>query len=505
MRVRLWTVILGTLLWPGVFGVAAGVEDRPNLLVLIGDDHAAYALGVDGDNHGATPNLDRLARRSAWFSRAYCVAPVCTASRQAFLTGRYAHAVGVTQLPTALSESEITLAEWLADRGYATAAIGKMHFNSSLTHGFDALIDTPQWRGRLAEEARRGKTEPPARPPWRPFATPAAQWLNAANRSTGLSLEDEEAPFFAARARDFLRRNRHKPFALVVSFHEPHSPFVFPRDWEGTYKPEQFPVRETTDADLAGQPEIFATLTPDQKRGIQAAYYTSLKYMDSQIGRVLDELRRLELDRDTIVVYFGDNGYSLGHHGRFEKHVLTEPGVRVPLIVSWPGRVVPRRIDDLVELVDLVPTVLDLMGLPTHEGVQGRSLAALLRDEPGAAGRVYAFSEYLENEEAMIRDDRYKLIVGTGARERQDGYRTGRPLPGPFERLYDLVADPDERINLADRGELREIQSRLQTELHRILTTTRRPDDAVPEGLSEIEAIRWCLVPRDVKPPEKQK
>jgi choline-sulfatase len=212
---------------------------------------------------------------------------------------------------------------------------------------------------------------------------------------------------------------------------------------------------------------------------------------------VLDALRELDLERDTIVAYLGDNGYALGHRGRFEKHTLYEESVRVPFIVSWPGRAEPRRVDDLVGLIDLAPTLLDLMGLAVPEGVQGRSVAGLVRGEPDASGRDYVFSEYLENEEAMVRSDRYKLIVGTGARERQDGYRTGRPLPGPYERLYDLTTDPGETVNLIGRPEFASIEADLRHELHRVLTTTRRDDDRVPEGLPDIEAIRWCLVPRD--------
>jgi choline-sulfatase len=161
-------------------------------------------LGVDGDNHGATPNLDRLARRGAWFARAYCQAPVCTASRQSFLTGRYPHATGVTLLTTPLHPREVTLADRLAGRGYVTGAIGKMHFNSDLRHGFDERIDAPQWRRWLADESARLGAQPPTRRPWRPFQVPAAEWLNAANASSGLTTNQEEAGYFARQARAFL-------------------------------------------------------------------------------------------------------------------------------------------------------------------------------------------------------------------------------------------------------------------------------------------------------------
>src|SRR5262245_39239780 len=114
-----------------------------NVLWIVADDHAAYVCGAYGNQQVRTPNLDRLAAEGMRFDRAYCNSPVCTASRQSFLTGRYPRTIGVTQLRTPLPESEETLAEILKAQGYATAAIGKMHFNSKLTHGFDLRLDAP--------------------------------------------------------------------------------------------------------------------------------------------------------------------------------------------------------------------------------------------------------------------------------------------------------------------------------------------------------------------------
>jgi len=121
----------------------------------------------------------------------------------------------------------------------------------------------------------------------------------------------------------------------------------------------------------------------------------------------------------------------------------------------------------------------------------------LLKDLPGATGREVVFSEYLENEEAMVRSERYKLIVGTGRRRRQDGYDTGRPLLGPYERLYDLATDPAETTDVSARPDLAATLAELRTRLHDRLVTTRLGLEPVPPGLSETEAIHWCLVPRD--------
>jgi choline-sulfatase len=291
---------------------------------------------------------------------------------------------------------------------------------------------------------------------------------------------------------------------MVVSFHDPHSPFNFPRHWRPKYRPEDFAVPPVSDQDRREQPEIFAELTPDQVRGIQAAYYTSLSFVDDQIGRLVRGLDELKLSDRTLVVYLGDNGYMLGQHGRFEKHCLYEPAVRIPLIVRWPGTIPGgRRVGALVEMVDVLPTILRLMKRPAPPGLHGIDLGPLVRGERGARGREEVFSEYLDNEEAMVRTPRFKLIVGTGRRLRQDGYRTGKPLPGPYQRLYDEVADPGETQDLAADPGFQAVKDDLLHRMQRRLTTTRDGLEPVPAGLSELEAIHWCLVPRDapVSPP----
>ena len=473
----------------------------PNILIIVGDDHGGGTLGIDGDPRRATPRLDDLARQGVRFDRAFCNAPLCTPSRQSFISGRLPHAVGVTQLNTPLPDRVITLGGWLSDLGYHTAAVGKMHFNDHENHGFEERLDSDDWRHYL--ERHRPKSGDHRRP-FRPFTDPAAVWLNAACTPTGLPDESMESTYYAREAATFFKRQRDSraPFALVVGFYDPHSPFRFPDDWPRRFRPEDFPAPPPlTEFDRREQPAVFAKLTPEESRGIAAAYYSSLSFMDANVGRVLDALDRSGMADDTVVVYLGDNGYMRGAHGRFEKHCFYEQAIRVPLIVRWPKHLpADRRTSALVELVDLFPTLMDLAGLPNLPGAHGKSLAPLLRGDPQAAGRDAVFSEYLENEEAMVRNDRYKLIVGNGRVRRRDGYATGRPPSGPYERLYDLKDDPDETTDVALRPELASIREALRRQLHERLVSTRDPESPVPPRLSEIEAIRWCLVPRDQKP-----
>jgi choline-sulfatase len=309
-----------------------------------------------------------------------------------------------------------------------------------------------------------------------------------------------ESTYYADRAVEFLRRRRRdgRPFALVVSFYEPHSPFRFPREDQGRYRPGQFPARPLTDSDRAQQPQTFRPLRPGDVQGIQAAYYTSLSFLDRQVGRVVDALDGLGLGQDTLVIYVGDNGYMLGQHGRFEKHCMYEPAVRVPLLMRWPGRLpAGRAVRDLVEMVDVFPTALELLNLPEPSDLHGRSLVALAQASPGAVGRDAVFSEYLECEEAMARSERYKLVVGSGLRALRDGYAPpGTPVT-PYERLYDLEADPGETTDVSERPDLRPVRAALRRRLFDRLVNTRLGLEPIPGGLNEMEAIRWCLVPRD--------
>ncbi len=489
------------LLWLGPAIAWAAAVDRdpsvPNLLVIVADDHGGGTMGIEGDPRRATPNLDALARQGVLFERAFCNAPLCTPSRQSLITGKLPHSIGVTQLATRLSDDALTIGDWLRDLDYQTLAIGKMHFNGPSTHGFVVHIDTPDWERDLLAHPPRGGDR---RRPWRPVLDPPQQWLNASCRSTGLPIESMQSTYFVDRAIQYLKEEHDRPFAMIVSFYDPHSPFNFPRGWKGRFRPDQFSAPALSERDRNEQPEIFAPLSAEDVRGIQAAYYTSLSFVDAQVGRLIEALDATGLSSQTLVVYVGDNGYMLGQHGRFEKHCFYEPSVRIPLIMRWPGHLVShRRIADLVEMVDILPTILQLMGLPVPPGLDGIDLVPLLLAKPGAKAHDVVFSEYLENEEAMVRTARYKLIVCTGRRLRRDGYQPAPPmrLPGPYMRLYDLVLDPGETNDLSNDPSHASIKEDLLERMFERMVTTRDGLEPVPPGLSRLDAIHWCLVPRD--------
>ncbi|MBI3836821.1 MAG: sulfatase [Planctomycetia bacterium] len=497
-----WLVLLAC--W-GLGPRALGAGRRPpNVLVICADDHAAYVTGAYGNKTVRTPNIDRLAAGGIRFLRAYCNSPVCTASRQSFLTGRYPRSIGVTRLETPLPESEVTMAETLRLAGFDTAAIGKMHFNSDSKHGFDVRIDLAEHRAWLAGQSRDAlPTDLEVQPPWRPFKDPARVWLNSFCRPVGATDREMDGTYFAEQAAAYLQSPRAKPFFLMVSFYEPHSPFRFPLEYRGRHDPAKFIVPKLGPEDDEQIPAVFRGLTDAEKQGIAAAYYTSVEFMDKNVGLVLEALDRSGQARDTIVIYLGDHGYLLGQHGRFEKHTSYEEAIRVPLVMRFPNRIAAGRgTQAFVELVDLVPTIYELCDYQVTAGLQGRSLLPLLRGTT-TRHREHVIVEYAPNEEVMIRDQYWKLIYARGAERRTDGYDTPGPLVRNKFRLYDLVEDPGEMNNVAQDPAHAEVVKRMRDLLVEHLAKTARQPELLPASVNPLTVLDFCVQSRDVPRPSK--
>jgi choline-sulfatase len=484
--------------------VARAADRKPNLLFIMADDHAGYVLGAQGNRRALTPNLDRLAAEGARFARHHCNSPVCTPSRQSILTGQMPHSAGVTVLSTPLDNSRPTLAKALAEAGCSTAVIGKMHFNQPGApglHGFQTA-----WTEDVVQK-RWTETVGPApafddirtKPAWKPFRDPARIWLNAEKLPFPRRQDEMKSAWIVNAAERYLEEHKDDRFALWVSFQEPHSPYDFPIEWRNRFNPADFPVPRVGPEDAGQIPLIFRDLSPAEKQGINAAYYTSVNYLDHNVGKVLNKLRQLNLDRDTLVVYLPDHGYCLGQHGRFEKHCTYDPALQVPLIIRWPGRVAPGIINDFTESVDVAPTILDLLGAGTLPLQHGNNLRPYLQGRRPAAPRQSIFSEYLENEEACVRTARWKYSHGSGKRARTDGYLTDNPTPGRTVKLFDLQADPGEFHNVAAAHP--EVVGKLSQLMLERFRTTHPEAPSEPANLTVPDALEWYLRPRDARPP----
>lgn len=304
--------------------------------------------------------------------------------------------------------------------------------------------------------------------------------------------------YIGRRAIQYLEENRDKPFALWTSFQEPHSPFDFPIEDRALFNEKRFTPPRVGPEDAWQIPLIFRDLRDDDKRGIIAAYYTSVAFLDRNVGRVLSALRRLNLDDNTYVIYMADHGYDLGQHGRFEKHCGYDPALRVPLIMRYPGKVRKGVVADLTEHVDVSATICDMMGLDPLPVMHGHTLRPYLDGTRMDNRRDHIFSEYLENEECFIRTPQWKYIFCSGNRERTDGYKTDNPKPGRYHRLYDLKSDPGEFTDVAAKNP--DMVSKFEGLMLERFRSTHPDREKEPLRLSRPEAIEYYLRVRDVAP-----
>lgn len=474
---------------------------KPNLLFLIADDHAGYVLNCNGNNLAETPNLDALAAQGTRFASHFCNQPVCTPSRQSLLTGQMPSSAGVTVLTTPLSSDKPTLAKQLRSAGYRTAVMGKMHFNQPGTpglHGFDVCM-TEDVVNRAWGQRTPSRPVPPdirAKPRWQPFRDPARIWLNAESLPYPRYESDMRSTYLARQACDYLEQNKDNQFALWVSFQEPHSPYDFPIEDFAHFDPKRFTVPRIGPEDAWQIPIIFRDLSPEERAGIAASYYTSVRFLDRNLGIVLNKLKQLNLEEDTLVVYLADHGYCLGQHGRFEKHCGYDPAMHVPLIVRYPGRVRQGVVNDMTEHIDVAPTILDLLGAGPLPVQHGRSLRPYL-EAKSIKGREHVFSQYLENEEVFVRTQRWKYIYCSGRRKRTDGYLIDNPAPGRYQRLYDLKADPGEFTDVASRNP--KVVAQLQDLILKRYRSTH-PDAATePAHSTREETMEYYVRPRDAR------
>lgn len=479
-----------------------------NVVVILADDHMMKVTGAYGNDIIRTPNIDKLSEQGITFDRAYCNAPICSASRASLLTGKYPHATGVNLLFTPFpDDGNVTIAEHLQEQSFSTALFGKSHFNNWIwqelyenglpDHGFDTLVQAEEYRQWLARQDslplpdveyynRQGTRDN------------VAEWMNWRGLPHPVYDEQSEGTFYAQQAVEFMKNQGEKPFFVWLAFKEPHHPYYFPIEYAGKYRPERMFMPIGSPEDDRWVPEKFRDLSEAERRGIIASYYNSTEYMDKNVGLVLKGLEELQLDTNTVVLYISDNGYLLNDHKRFEKHTMWEEAVHQPMILRLGKNFrAGEREDALVEYIDVVPTLLELIAQDPIAEVQGKSLIPVI-DQERDRHRPYTFSEYLEDNMAMICTDQWKYMFTTGRRDLGIGYQTGYGPSGIDQRLYHLSDDPRETKNLAKDPDYAELLEKMQQWMLDTFMRTHPDADHCPEGLSLLGKLVWFCEPRDI-------
>jgi arylsulfatase A-like enzyme len=388
-----------------------GMSESPSLVFIWTDQQAPRTIAAYGNDLIETPNLDRLANEGTTFERAYCSSPVCGPSRSSVMTGKHPHTTGVTENNIPLAPDDLTIAELLGD-DYVTGWIGKWHLGDEIfrQRGFDEWVSTEdQYRPFYSEhrptDAHSDYHDYLLQQGYEPdqVEDDGYAWFSRSFVASNVPEEHSKPAFMADAAVDFIERHADESFVLHVMFLEPHDPYTSPRDDQ--YAPADVDLPPNFDHDgLDEQPlryrfgrEVIrrgvsrqapdtmgVPPTEDDWREVISNYWGLVSLVDTHTGRILDALDDMGVADETITVYTSDHGDLMGSHQLYTKMTQFEEAVRIPLLVRFPdGTAAGERIKHPVSQVDLLPTLLDAMGVsvPDQWGLHGESLFQFLQDE----------------------------------------------------------------------------------------------------------------------------
>lgn len=440
---------------------AVCAADRPNVVLIVADDQGYADLSCTGlADDVRTPNLDRLARRGSRFMEAYATSPICNASRAGLITGTYQARQGVFWYggPGIHQADFPTIAEVLGKAGYATGYVGKFHYgggkshapssrNFPLNHGFDFFYGFAGGRKHYLihnaeaeelflqvqiEQARNG-----------PSLQQGAMWLGKKK----VDQEGFSTELFGSRAHGFIEKNRERPFFLQLSFNAVHNfTHQLPEEYLRAHGMKGFRDWDAASEDYADW--YRAGRKPNNPEG-RAYYLGQLEYLDTEVGRVLDHLSQLQLEENTLVIYIGDNGGSTPIYAdngplRGSKYTLYEGGIRVPLVISWPGHLAEGRVHyNVVSAMDVLPTICSVARVAPPEHLDGINLRQLLTGEELSLHHETLVWD--TGHETAVRHGKWKLKTAK-SRQHADNQMVDLEL-GEF--LYDLEADPGETLDVA--------------------------------------------------------
>jgi arylsulfatase A-like enzyme len=468
----------GSAVWPilrPAISLAQGRSDKPrkmNVLFIAVDDLRPQ-LGCYGQKHIISPNIDRLAAQGMVFERTYCQQAVCAPSRASLLSGTRPDTTKIYHLKTPLRQAMpnvLTLPEHFKNNGYETISIGKIyhHFTDDRQgwstepyRASDFKIGAWKGRGYLTEEAIAQMEE---------YNKADSNMKGRGPAFEAADVEDSDYPDgcnteHAVRQLNQLKDN---PFFLAMGFYKPHLPFNAPKKYWDMYKsqdikladnpfiPQNAPTYATTNwgelRSYYGIPQKGPC--PDElARQLIHGYYACVTYIDALVGRLLDELDKLKLRDNTVIILWGDHGWKLGEHAGWCKHTNFELDTHVPMILSVPGmKTAGRRTQALTEYVDIYPTLCEVCGLSVPGHLEGLSMAPLL-ENPARPWKKAAFSQYPRGKVMgyTMRTERFRY---TEWKDRETGEVLAR-------ELYDHQKDPQENINAAAQEEYKQDVQRL--------------------------------------------
>jgi len=462
----------------------AKLPRKPNLILFLPDQQRADTLACYKGKKVHAPNLNKLASESVVFERTYVTHPVCTPSRSSLMTGTWPHINGCNRNSVPLDRRFRVFPELMEDKDYHTAYMGKWHLGEEgpAGRGFQEWISTEHQGDYTNFLISTGVTPDKQNGRFSELAV------------SNLPLELSRPKFLEKHACEFIEKHQRGPFILVVGFVEPHSPYNGPFNDEHPLseidldvtatlpESENIPLRyrlmrewQQAEAIMDRQrlpTQLFFGVTPEEYRSIKQRYLGLVTLVDQSIGAILKSLERCGLTDDTIVVHTSDHGDSLGAHHLFGKEVMFEEAARVPLLIRLPAQRHGEVISQAVGHIDFVPTLLDLLGQPSHPQCAGKSLLPILNEEEATLESI--FIEWAPN--------RTKIKKGTSLAPRRmikravdESTRAAVSADGwklclrdkDLNELYNLKDDPLETRNLYSERQYASVISRFADEIHR--------------------------------------
>ncbi|MFA6546867.1 MAG: sulfatase [Limisphaerales bacterium] len=466
-----------------LLATAATAAPRPNVLFIMADDFRPE-LATYG-SPAVTPNLDRLAKRTIQFDRAYCQQAVCNPSRSSLLTGRRPGTLRIWSNGThfrELNPDVTTLPLWFKEHGYTTRCVGKIFHNwHTKEKGDPRSWSAPEflhYANHGEDDARVSGPLPPN------VASPSPRIYTSVPLYECRDVPDEAYydGRVAAEAVRVLAEVKTGPFFLAVGFWKPHAPFNAPKKYWDLYDRAKLPplnpawpagapeIARHDSREIRGVPPNRVTFTTGQAAEMRHGYFANISYLDAQLGKVLDALDRSGIADRTIVTFISDHGYHIGEHEQWGKTSNFEYDARVPFFIGTPGtRHAGRHTGSLAELIDLFPTLAELCDLPRPAGIEGTSLVPVLND-PAKTVKPAAFTEhprpaYFDREPAKLPRAMGVSVRTASARytEWRD-WKTGEVMG---RELYDNAQQPAELTNRADDPKFSKVRQEAETLLQR--------------------------------------
>jgi len=490
-------------------------NEKPKNILFIAVDDLKPLLHAYGENQMHTPNFDRLSKMGVTFTNAYVQQAVCGPSRASVMTGTRPDRTKVWDLHTNFRESApnlYSMPEYLINQGYETTGVGKTYHQGSVSSGHDAkswsvpyafpdnydpkygtpafnFYQDPETKKKMAQLEAEAKAKGLKRGKIRKYVF---KRIRPSTESVDVSDEAYLDGLVAKTAIEQIKTlsKSDKPFFIAAGFHKPHLPFVAPKKYWDLYKPEDIKLAKFQQlakgtpllayhsfgelraySDIDNKLTFGDTLPKAKQRQLVHGYMAGVSYTDAQIGKILDELKEKGLDKNTIIVLWGDHGYHLGDHTEWCKHSNFQQATRIPMIIVGQGVPKGKMIDTPVELLDLFPTIFELAGLKKPAQAEGKSLVPLFHDDTkNKITQDFAVSQYhrgKDKEGYSIRTKRYRYTEW-----HKNTYRSFKPYKDSNivgRELYDYEKDPYETKNLVNDPEYADVVKELKTKLKAFL------------------------------------